>query len=297
MDKQGQEGARAFYLQGYDGNQSYTFDRIGRGTVQVKRVCLAMIGGIQPGRVQEYVRGAVSGGGSDDGLLQRFGMTVWPDVSGKYSHIDQRPNLAAQQAAYAVFERLANLEPANDADPHVWRFDANAQALYVTWQIHFQQELKTGELHPAIESHFAKYRKLVPALALIFALIDTPDSGGIIGERELVRALAWYEYLRTHAMRLYSAASMPELAGAASLLKKIKSGALGADFTPRIAAQKGWASLSTPEAVRRAAEILIEYDWLRLDVQTTGDAFGRGRPSERYLVNPAALAHIAGGAS
>ena len=29
MDKQGQEGARGFYLTGYDGNQGHAVDRIG----------------------------------------------------------------------------------------------------------------------------------------------------------------------------------------------------------------------------------------------------------------------------
>lgn len=68
MDKQGQEGARAFYLQAYDGNQGYTFDRIGRGETTIPRVCLALLGGIQPARLQEYVRSATSGGAGDDGL-------------------------------------------------------------------------------------------------------------------------------------------------------------------------------------------------------------------------------------
>lgn len=53
LDKQGQEGARSFMLQSYDGNQSYTWDRVMRGTIYVPRVCLAMVGGIQPGRIQE----------------------------------------------------------------------------------------------------------------------------------------------------------------------------------------------------------------------------------------------------
>jgi hypothetical protein len=107
LDKQGQEGSRAFYLQSYDGNQGYTFDRIIRGTVHIPRVCLAMIGGIQPGRVQEYVRGAVSGGSADDGLLQRFGLAVWPDTNGEFVHVDQWPDTPAKQTAWAVFERLA----------------------------------------------------------------------------------------------------------------------------------------------------------------------------------------------
>lgn len=288
MDKQGQEGSRAFYLQAYDGNQGYTFDRIGRGEVHIPRVCLSMIGGIQPGRIQEYVRGAVSGGSADDGLLQRFGLTVWPDVTTEFKHIDQWPDTPAKQTAGAVFERLAALQPANDTEPQVWRFDAAAQALFVEWLVPFETEIRGDDLHPAMVSHLSKYRKLIPALALVFAMIDTPDSNGVIGETELVRALAWGDYLRSHANRLYSAALMPETAGAATLLRKIKAGALDAEFTPRQAAQKCWAGLNTPDAVRKAADVLSDFDWLRRDVQQTG-----GRPSERYLVNPAALARVA----
>ena len=137
LDKQEQEGSRAFYLQSYDGNQGYTFDRIGRGTVHIPRVCLAMIGGIQPGRVQEYVRGAVAGGSTDDGQLQRFGLAVWPDTGGEFVHVDQWPDAPAKQAAWAVFERLAALQPASDTEPTVWRFDEAAQALFMEWLIPF----------------------------------------------------------------------------------------------------------------------------------------------------------------
>ena len=82
MDKEGQEGARAFYLQGYDGNQPYVFDRITRGrNRRIEAVCLSILGGIQPGKLQAYIRDAVRGGVGDDGLLQRFGLLVWPDDS------------------------------------------------------------------------------------------------------------------------------------------------------------------------------------------------------------------------
>ncbi|WP_426177379.1 DUF3987 domain-containing protein [Massilia sp. TWR1-2-2] len=284
MDKQGQEGARSFYLQSYDGNQGYTFDRIGRGTVHIPRVCLAMIGGIQPGRLQEYVRGAVSGGAADDGLLQRFGLTIWPDTHGVFQHVDQHPDTNAKEAAYAVFERISAIQPASETEPNVWKFDAAAQALYVEWRKESEQELKSGNLHPALESHFSKFRKLIPALALIFAVVDTPDNGYVVGKAELMRAFAWGDYLRSHAVRVYSAATTPEVTGAASLLKKIMGGSLGAEFTPRFVAQKGWAGLNTPDLVRKAADVLETFDWLRYEVQKTA-----GRPSERYVVNPLAL--------
>ena len=295
LDKQGQEGSRAFYLQSYDGNQGYTFDRIGRGTVHIPRVCLAMIGGIQPGRIQEYVRGAVAGGSADDGLLQRFGLTVWPDTTGEFIHVDQWPDTPAKQTAWAVFERLAELQPANDTDPQVWRFDDAAQALFVEWLVPFETEIRGDDLHPAMVSHLSKYRKLIPALALVFALIDTPDTGGVIHERELIRALSFGDYLRTHANRLYAAAVTPETTDAVTLLSRIKAGKLvdrdGVildSFTPRQVALKHWAGLGTPDAVRKAADVLADYDWLRRDVVQSGDVLGRGRPSDRYTVNPRA---------
>ena len=292
LDKQGQEGARAFMLQAYDGNQGYTFDRIIRGTVHIPRVCLAMIGGIQPGRIQEYVRGAVAGGSGDDGLLQRFGLAVWPDTAGEFIHVDQWPDTPAKQTAWAVFERLALLAPAIDTEQHLWRFSPDAQSLFVEWLIPFETEIRGDELHPAMVSHLAKYRKLIPALALVFALIDTPETGGVIHETELVRALAWGDYLRTHANRLYAAAVVPETAGAKALLSKIKTGELAdrdgvilSSFTPRQVAQKCWTGLATPEAVRKAADVLADYDWLRRDVQQAGVT--GGRPSDRYSINPA----------
>lgn len=291
MDRQGQEGARAFYLQAYDGNQGYTVDRIARGTHYLPRVCLAMLGGIQPGKVQGYVREAVAGGSGDDGLLQRFGLAVWPDITREWVPVDQWPDTPAKQAATAVFERLNQLEPVSDTEPQEWRFSSEAQGLYWEWVQPFETELRGEELHPALISHLSKYRKLVPALALIFALVDTPDSENVIHARELMRALAWCDYLRSHAERMYAAAVIPETAGAKQLLDKIKAGKLcdgdGVlldSFTPRQAAVKHWAGLGTPDAVRKAADLLADYGWLVKESAPAGSA--GGRPTERYLIHP-----------
>ena len=295
MDKQGQEGARGFYLTGYDGNQGHAVDRIGRGESFVPRVCLAMLGGIQPGKVQSYVREAVAGGAGDDGLLQRFGLTVWPDVAPAFVYVDQWPDTPAKQAAWAVFERLNQLQPATDSDTQEWRFSPEAQALFEEWLIPFETELRGEELHPALVSHLAKWRKLIPALALIFALVDTPDTNGVIHEGELIRALAWADYLRPHAERLYAAALIPETTGAHALLAKIKGGklcdgdgVLWESFTPRLVAVKSWAGMNSVDSVRKAAELLADYGWLVRETAPTGSA--GGRPSERYLIHPALLA-------
>lgn len=291
MDRQGQEGARGFYLTGYDGNQGHAVDRIGRGESYVPRVCLAMLGGIQPGKVQSYVREAVAGGAGDDGLLQRFGLAVWPDIDGDFKLVDRWPDTAAKQKAWAVFERLNQLQPASDTEPQEWRFSPSAQELYRQWVVPFETEIRGDALHPALVSHLAKYRKLIPALALIFALVDAPDSNHIIHEAELIRAMAWGDYLRTHAERLYAAAVIPETAGAHALLAKLKAGKLhDADgvlldaFEPWRVSTKGWARLASPDEVRKAANVLADYGWLAREV-TAPSARG-GRPGERYLIHP-----------
>ena len=56
LDKDGQEGARGFYLEAWNGNGRYTFDRIGRGTIDIEAAKVSIIGGIQPGPLADYIR-------------------------------------------------------------------------------------------------------------------------------------------------------------------------------------------------------------------------------------------------
>jgi putative DNA primase/helicase len=58
-------------------------------------------------------------------------------------------------------------------------------------------------------------------------------------------------------------------------------------FTPRQVAVRGWGGLNTPDTVRKAANLLVDYGWLVCDV-VRGGAAG-GRPSEVYKINPAAF--------
>src|SRR5262249_25157160 len=64
-----------------------------------------------------------------------------------------------------------------------------------------ERRLRSDELSPALEGHVAKYRKLVPALALIDHLVE--GGAGDVGKESLLRALAMAEYLETHARRVY----------------------------------------------------------------------------------------------
>ena len=144
--------------------------------------------------------------------------------------------------------------------------------------------LRCAVWHPAMVSHLSKYRKLIPALALVFALIDTPDSGGVIHEPELLRVLAWEDHLRPHANRLYAAAVTPETTDAATLLSRIKAGKLvdrnGVildNFTPRQVALKHW-----PDWVHRTRCVRRQTCW-----QITTGCGARLSPTARQAVDRA----------
>jgi putative DNA primase/helicase len=56
LDQEENAEARAFYLTAWNGDSSYTTDRIARGmNLHVEAVCLSLLGSTQPARITEYV--------------------------------------------------------------------------------------------------------------------------------------------------------------------------------------------------------------------------------------------------
>lgn len=290
MDQEGQESARAFYLQAYDGDQGYTFDRIMRGrNLHIPAVCIALLGGIQPGKLQSYINDAVRGGAGDDGLLQRFGLLVWPDIEGEWKNVDRWPDTRAKTAAFEVFHNLDRLEAGIDPDteqaaPRVHKFTDEAQKIFDGWQHDHHNDMRSSERHEALASHYAKYEKLAGALALVCSLSDGETK---VSDTSLLRALAWCDYLRTHAERAYAAGIKSSSEPAKALLSKIRTGGVSDGFTARNVYLKGWSHLGTPEAVRAAAELLVDLNHLFEDQQGSGTS--GGRPTTRYKINPATL--------
>jgi putative DNA primase/helicase len=109
---------RAFYLEGWNGGGHFTYDRIGRGTVDIPSVTVSVLGGIQPGKLLPLLRAQAEGTG-DDGFLQRFQLLVYPDPP-PFQRVDQAPDTAARDRAYEVFQRFAAI-PLQD-EPMTYRF-------------------------------------------------------------------------------------------------------------------------------------------------------------------------------
>src|SRR6266849_5742535 len=291
MDRPGHENDRAFYCEAWNGTSAYTYDRIGLGTLHIRAACLSVLGGIQPGPLERYLREVFAGRG-DDGLLQRFQLAVWPDGGGRWRNVDRWPNTDARTRVVEIFQRLNTLEPAAlgaeeptpEALPFL-RFEAEAQELFDAWRAALEQTLRAEEEHPVLLSHCAKYRSLMPSLALIVQLIDAVDAGtrGPVARAAAERATAWCTYLAAHARRLYAMLTDAARVAAAVLATKITHGRVASPFTAREVYRNEWAGLTEPRIVQGALEGLEELDWIRAEAMRARDG---GRPTVRFRINP-----------
>jgi len=236
----------------------------------------------KPSIIAHYLADAVTGGTGDDGFMQRFQLLVWPDVQSHWEEIDRPPDSRAERRVEEILDRLLRLSP---DDPFRARFSAAAQELFSAWRKGLEQKIRGGDLPPALESHLAKSRSLLPKLALIFHL--TGD--GSEGEIPLVqaqRAAQFCAYLESHARRAYGSVASRPLKLAAMLGEKLRRGRLGNRFHVADVYLQGWAALDSAERAREAIKVLGDAGWVRpshvVGVGRRGDA-----ASEEYMVNPA----------
>lgn len=289
LDKQGHENDRAFYLTAWIGTAGYTSDRIGRGTTYCDAACVSILGTIQPGVLSKHLRGATSGD-TADGLMPRFQLMVYPDAAPRFVNVDRYPDTEAKNAAYSVFERLADLNPAGigaaiepDEPIPFLRFSPDAQTLFDAWRESLENRLRSDTETPALTEHLAKYRSLMPSLALLLHLAGNEHSTGSVSLDSANRAIAWCAFLEAHARRVYGAANDTPMEAAELLAARIKA-SLPNPFTPRDVVRKGWGGLSDTETVTRAVGVLEEHGWVSV-VERKPE--GGGRPSLDVYVNPA----------
>ncbi|TDF80440.1 YfjI family protein [Pseudomonas sp. H9] len=264
--------ARAFYLECFDGNGSFTYDRIGRGTMFIESCCLSLIGGIQPSRIASLVNAAISGE-LDDGLIQRLQLAVYPDDVREWRLVDRWPNKTAAERVEQIIDHLDQLPSENRT---AIRFNPEAQEIFNVWYTRHMRKIRSEELHPALQSHYLKMPKTIAGLALLFELIEGRRE--TVGAESTTRAIDWANYLMSHAQRLYGAAINAPLLGARLILERQQK--LPEPFTSREVRQKDWTGLGSQDAVNNALAVLAEHHFI-VGYEVASEK--GGRPSTRYV--------------
>lgn len=225
------------------------------------------------------------GGVGNDGLMQRFQLAVYPDrQTGPARYVDRAPDMAAQEQVRKIFQRLDTLDPQTlgaDFSETIPTLGFSDEAAPVVR--HFLLDLATImrqlDAHSALISHYSKYGKTIPTLALIIHLAE--GGTGPITLAAFEKAQVWMRYLRSHAKRIYSSVSQGHHEAARILAAKLQKNQLEDGFTFRDVTRKGWAQLTEKEEVKDALELLTDLGWLRATEERLV-----GRPTVRYWINP-----------
>jgi hypothetical protein len=289
-DREDKADERAYFLEGWNGNGSYTDFKIGRGLTDAKNICISLLGSIQPDKLNRYLYQAMKG--SNDGMMQRLQLGVYPDEPQHWQLIDTKPNKEDKERVFNIMQALAELKFTQygavqgdyDKRPY-FRFDTQGQTVFNDWLTQLQTVKLKQEDNPLLLEHLSKYRSLMPSLALIFHCIDIADGAvtGNVSAKAATLSVRWCDYLESHARRIYGMTQNPDHATAVRLAAKIKAGLLPSPFTARDVERKCWHGLKGKQEIDAACNILIDENWLQMVRKPS--ATGRP-PLPDYFINP-----------
>ena len=279
LNRDDRQQDRAFWLEAFNGDGTFSYDRITRDDVYIPSNTVSLLGGIQPGKLLPLLLSQREGAG-DDGLVERFQLMVYPD-KGTFRFVDRIPNKAHKEKAFQVFQRLNDIEyQPEEEDRLALRFDDQAQQVFNHWYCELMSRITVDGISLQIESHLGKFPSLMPSLALVFHIVRH-GAVGSIDKESADMAIRWCDVLESHARRVYALADDP-LAGARILKDRLDK--LPHTFKMTHLRDKGWAGL-TEHNDREQALMWLEFHGYLVKEEIKG----RGRPSVTYHINPDCL--------
>lgn len=193
---------RGMAIQAYEGG-SYTFDRIGRGTVRVPNWSYSLIGTTQPAKIKE-----ITSKMSDDGLLQRF-MVI--EIAGQVLHGDEdRAEDAAARKTYEDAIRSIWAKVPAEGSQCVVSLSPEADSVRRDFFRWVDKVSNTDGLPAMLRGHLSKWHGLWPRLCLTYHSFGTAVGGqwpsdlpisGVTARR--VTSLM-KQYLLPQALRFYT---------------------------------------------------------------------------------------------
>lgn len=293
LDKKGNEADRSLYLESWNGDGDFSYDRIERGTIIIDHLCLSIFGTIQPDKLLGYLQENIQTL-KNDGLIQRFQLFVYPDPLKNRSYIDESIDEELYTKITQIFQVLDQEAPqffgaelCSETKTSYLRFDHEAQSLFVKWFYKHLHKCDELENFPSLQEHLIKYQKLMPALALILHLASIAageTKAGSVSAISSQMAIKWTEFLESHARRIYGLLDNEKSDTATLLLAKIKLGDVPSKFSLRNIYNKGWRGLADGKKIKKACSFLEEYGYLRS--HTKQPTSNGGRKSITYEVNP-----------
>ena len=193
---------RGMAIQAYEGG-SYTFDRIGRGTVRVPNWSYSLIGTTQPEKIKE-----ITSRMSDDGLIQRF-MVI--EVPRQVLHGDEdTPEDAAARNTYEEAISTIWAKVPNEGQQCVVGLSPEADSVRREFTLWVDKISNAEGLPAMLTGHLSKWAGLWPRLCLTYHSFGTAVGGQWPSEIPITANTArrvtalMKQYLLPQALRFYT---------------------------------------------------------------------------------------------
>jgi hypothetical protein len=271
------DAGRAFWIEAY-GGRPYSVDRKSRpDPIIIARNVVGVIGNIQPGRLDELLRGA------DDGLMSRM-LWCWPEP------VDFNLAKSAPAVGWAIgaLDRLRMLD-LRDGHPICVPLVADAETLMVDFAR--QMQVAKAEAGGLLRSAYGKARGHALRLSLNLDLLwwcakDSSEAPPTkISKRAFAAAASLMaDYYVPMAERVYGDAGASKAdCSAATIARWIMKTRPREVHVRRLQREVRLPGLVTAGEIRDAAEVLVDAGWLR--EPSPGTSFGP-RARNAYSVNP-----------
>lgn len=281
FDRYSGGGERAFFIEAY-GGRPHTIDRVKNATpLQIKRLTVGVIGGIQPERLADLIAKS-----ADDGFLARF-LMCWPNSVPPRRPTGPPVPVFYQDALHRLMELELALEENGDPTPRLMMLSDEAADLLQEWRV--ENAANERNVFGLMKSHCGKMPGMVIRLALIleylgWCLGDKPEPSCVSVASVGYAIHLVNEYFKPMAERVYGEAALPPSEkGAAILARRIRRDKLSVVSAKDIRRDWKLPGLSLKEPLGAALAVLIECGVLASTNETHPD----GRKKLDYHVNPA----------
>ncbi len=271
-------------LKGFSGD-GIRVHRKGRDMVDIPNAICSIVVTVQPDVLREMTG---TPGATERGLLARFVKSAPETLRGYRNVTDPKAMPVAVREEYAARLSVV-LHELRESDPVEVQLDAEAHIMFTALRVRHERESQPGGRVHDIHNFAEKYVGHVARIAAILHFADhTTDAAALkISAVTLGAAIRIGEYFVEQEIKLDAYAGQSRDAAMARLVLDWIIEEPRDAFATRDAhaAKRGTTGLDTAAKVRRVLSLLADHGYIQPVESTTN---GSGRPSETWLVNPAA---------
>jgi len=248
LSSHGESKLRAQLLQAESSNSLMSVWRAYQPSKTSNNATLSILSGIQPDALAPFITNATNGDSSNDGLLNRFLITVKnitpADTSCTQSTTDTKMIRLFLMAIFNQNFVWGQSESTNKKGT-TFELSNDASILYRKWNERNKEKIQT-EQNKLLQSHFSKYVGLVHRLSLIYQVVLSFESKSVsikrfneISKEAMQFAIRSVAYLRTHARAVFSTSDDVLHTEAKFVMARLAAERVN-HFTASELAQKNW---------------------------------------------------------